>query len=386
MLLIQNAKILPMTGPRIDKGCVLIKEGKIAQVAPQIEATPHARVLDVKGAWVLPGLIEAHSHIGISEERKGIEGDDCNEMTTPLTPHLRALDAINPMDSAFHNALSAGVTAAMVGPGSANVVGGQFMVLKTYGRDVARMCVKAPAAMKVAFGENPKTNYSGKGVMPATRMSIAAMLREELYKACDYREQKRRAQQNADAFPPDFRMECYLPVLDGRIPLKAHVHRADDILTAIRIAQEFGVRMTLDHCTEGHLIAQEIRQSGFPAIVGPSLASRNKVEVQYLDFKTAGVLAQAGVKVALPPDPPVPLIQYLPLCAGLAAKHGLGVEEGLRAITLYPAQILGVDDRMGSIEVGKDADLAIFDGNPMEVFTHTLYTLVDGEIVFDHRA
>lgn len=386
MLLIQNAKILPMVGPVIENGCVLIKNGKIAQIAPRIQAGDVARTLDVHGAWVLPGLIEAHCHIGISEERKGFVGDDCNEMTTPLTPHLRALDAINPMDSAFHNALSAGVTAAMVGPGSSNVVGGQFMVLKTYGRDVGRMCVKAPAAMKVAFGENPKTNYNGKGMMPSTRMSIAAMLREELYKACDYRDQKQRAQQSGDTFTPDFRMECYLPVLDGRIPLKAHVHRADDILTAIRIAKEFGLRMTLDHCTEGHLIAQEIQDAGFPAIVGPSLASRNKVEVQYLDFKTAGVLAGAGVKVALTTDHPVSLIQYLPLCAGLAAKHGLGIEEGLRAITLYPAQILGVDDRMGSIEVGKDADLAIFDGNPMEVFTHALYTLVDGEIVFDHRA
>lgn len=385
-LLIQNAKILPMVTPGIENGCVLIRDGKIAQVAPCIEAQQGVQTLDVHGAWVLPGLIEAHCHLGISEERKGLVGDDCNEMTTPLTPHLRALDAINPMDSAFHNALSAGVTAVMVGPGSSNVVGGQFMVLKTYGRDIGRMCVRAPAAMKVAFGENPKTNYSGKGMMPSTRMSIAAMLREELERACTYRAQKLQAQQNGDAFAQDFRLECYLPVLDGRIPLKAHVHRADDILTAIRIAREFGLRMTLDHCTEGHLIAKEIRASGFPAIVGPSLASRNKIEVQYLDFKTAGVLAQAGVKVAITTDHPVSLIQYLPLCAGLAAKHGLSVEEGLRAITLYPAQILGIEDRMGSIEVGKDADLAIFDGNPMEVFTHTLYTLVDGEIVFDHRA
>jgi imidazolonepropionase-like amidohydrolase len=270
-----------------------------------------------------------------------------------------------------------------VGPGSSNVVGGQFLFMKTSGRCIDRMVVLEPAAMKIAFGENPKTNYGDNNQMPSSRMSIGALLREELFYARQYAKAKQMAEENGESFEENFQKECWLPVLRKEIPLKAHVHRADDILTAIRIAKLFDVSLTLDHCTDGHLIAEEIKESGFPAIVGPSLASRNKTETQYLHFKTAGVLHKAGVKVAITTDHPVTLIQSLPLCAGIAAKEGLGVEEGLRAITINPAEICRVASRVGSIEEGKDADLAIYDGNPMEVFTNCLYTIIDGKIVYN---
>jgi len=333
----------------------------------------------------MPGIIEAHSHIGIQEERKGFEGNDCNEMTEPVTPYLKALDAINPMDSTFHKALSAGITGVMVGPGSSNVVGGQFVFIKTHGRAIDNMVVLEPAAMKVAFGENPKSNYNDKDKMPTSRMSIAALLREELFEAQQYYKNKKNSQQSGNEdkdFNEEFRKECWLPVFDKKIPLKAHVHRADDILTAIRIAKQFGLKMTLDHCTEGHLIAEEIKESGFPAIIGPTLSVRNKIETQNMDFKTAGLLHKAGVKVAITTDHPVTRIQDLAICAGFAAKEGLGIDEGLKAITINAAEICNVSHRVGSIEVGKDADIAIFDGNPMEIFTKTLYTIIDGEVVY----
>ncbi|WP_243125680.1 MULTISPECIES: amidohydrolase [unclassified Clostridium] len=385
MILIENATVWTMTGPPIAGGSVLVREGKIAAVGRDIALrdTQDLQRIDAAGGWVLPGLVEAHCHIGISEERVGGVGDDCNELVTPLTPSLRAVDAVNPMDSAFHNALAAGITTVMTGPGSANVVGGQFVALKTHGRNIAEMVLRERAALKVAFGENPKTNYGGKGNAPATRMAIAAMLREALNKARDYLNEKQAAQKAGRSFKVDYQQEAYLPVLRGEIPLKAHVHRADDILTAIRIAKEFGLKMTLDHCTEGHLIAREVAASGFPAIVGPSLASRSKVEVENLDFKTAGVLRKAGVEVAICSDHPVTLIQYLPIYAGLAAREGLGQAGALRAITAGAARILGVDHRVGTLQAGKDADIAIFSGNPLETATCTLYTLVNGQVVYD---
>ncbi len=390
-MLIKNGKVLTMTGATFDNGFVNIKNGKIIAVGRideldrEVEerASATESVLDVQGAWVMPGLIDAHCHVGIAEEKWGIIGDDCNEMTSPVTPHLRALDAVNPMDPAFHDAIIGGITSLMTGPGSSNVVGGQSLFMKVQGRCMECMVVKAPAAMKVAFGENPKMNYGQKDVMPGSRMAIAAMLREELYKACGYKEKKERGE--IAAGEEDFRMECWLGVLRREIPLKAHVHRADDILTAIRIAKEFQLDMTLDHCTEGHLIADEIAQSGFPVIVGPDMTSRSKIEVKNMSFKTAGVLERAGIKTAIMTDHPVSLIRYLPLFAGLCVKQGLSMEGGLKAITLHAAQICGVADRVGSLEQGKDADIAIFTGNPMEVFTKTLFTIINGEIVYDSR-
>jgi len=383
-ILIKGLKILTMAGRTYEPGCILIKGRKIAKVSEKIDESENddGTVIDANSCWVMPGLIDAHSHLGIYEEKKGQIGDNSNETTEPVTPYLKAIDAINPMDSGFHNAIRTGITSVMVGPGSSNVVGGQFAFIKTNGRCIDDMVVLEPAAMKVAFGENPKTNYGNNNQMPSTRMTIGAMLREELFEAKQYADNKKAALDHGDSFEEDFRKECWLPVLRKEIPLKAHVHRADDIQTAIRIAKLFDLNLTLDHCTEGHLITEEIRRSGFPAIVGPCLASRNKIEVQYMDFKTAGILHKAGVKVAITTDHPVSLIQCLPLCAGIAAKEGLGVDEGLRAITINPAQICNVSSRVGSIEVGKDADIAIFDGNPMEIFTKCLYTIIDGKIVF----
>lgn len=374
-----NGKVLTMAGKIYENGYVQFADGKIEAVGDMGELTEGVEeFIDVKGAWVMPGLIDAHCHVGIAEEKWGVVGDDCNEMTSPVTPHLRGIDAINPMDPAFHDAIIAGITSLMTGPGSSNVVGGQSVFLKVQGRIVDRMIVKAPAAMKVAFGENPKTCYGGRDVAPGSRMAISGMLREELFRAREYFEKK-----EAKKLPElNFRLESWIPVFRGEIPLKAHVHRADDILSAIRIAKEFGLQLTLDHCTEGHLIADEIAASGFPVIVGPHLSSRSKLEIQNLSFKTAGVLERAGVKTAIMTDHPVSLIRYLPLCAGLSVKQGLSMEGGLRAITIHAAKICGVSDRVGSLEAGKDADIAVFSGNPMEVFTKTLYTFVDGELLY----
>lgn len=382
----------------IKHGAIQVENGKIVWVGTMGEWQERRRaetknreldgsdqVLDAGGGWVLPGIIEAHCHMGITEEKKGMEGDDCNETVDPVTPWLRAIDAINSMDAAFDDAVRAGITAAMIGPGSSNVVGGQFALVKTRGRRIDHIIVKAPAAMKVAFGENPKVNYSGQGKSPSTRMAIAGMLRRELFEAKKYWEQKQKAQEKGEDFQEDFTRECWIPVLRREIPLKAHVHRVDDIFTAIRIAREFGLDMTLDHCSEGHLIAEELAAEGYPAIVGPDLTSRNKIEVQNVAFKTAGVLARAGALVAITTDHPVSQIQIqtLPLCAGMAVKSGLPMEEGLRAITVNAARICGVSDRMGTLEPGKDADIAIFSGNPMEVFTRTLYTIIDGRVVYE---
>lgn len=386
-MIIINGNIHTMAGKTIEHGYVEIEGKKIKKVGSMKEldnasvAKRGKEVLDVLGAWVMPGMIEAHCHVGITEEKYGISGDDGNEINTPITPALRGLDAINPMDPAFHDAIKAGITSVMAGPGSANVAGGQFVFMKTRGRCIDDMIIKAPAAMKVSFGENPKRNYGNMGKMPATRMAVAFLLREELFLAKQYKEKK----DNGSLEEEDFRMESWLPVLSREIPLKAHVHRTDDILTAIRIAKEFSLDMTLDHCTEGHLIAEEIAKSGFPAIVGPDLTARSKIEIQNMDFKTSGILSKAGVTVAITTDHPVSIITYLPICAGLAVKKGLPMEEGLKAITINAAKICRVDERVGSLLAGKDADIAIFTGNPMETFTKTLYTIIDGEIVYDAR-
>lgn len=382
MLLIKNGKVLTMAGITYEKGCVLVENGKIKEIGESIVETENMEIIDAKDGWVMPGIIEAHCHIGIMEEDKGFEGNDTNEMTDPVTPQLRAIDAINPMDTAFNDAVEGGVTSVMTGPGSANVVGGQFVFMKTKGKSIDDMIVKEPAAMKIAFGENPKRVYSGKGKMPATRMATAALLREALTKAVQYKEKKEKALAKGEDFTEDFKQEAWLPVLNKEIPLKAHAHRSDDILTAIRIGKEFNLHMTLDHCSEGHFIPEYVAASSYPAIIGPTLTRRSKIEVQNKTFKTPGIVHKAGTLVALTTDHPVIPVQYLSKCAGLAAKEGLGIEEGLKAITINAATICGVEDRVGSLEVGKDADIAIFSGNPMEIFTDTLYTIIDGQIVY----
>ena len=382
MLLIKNGKIITMSDKNYENGCILIHDNKIVDIQEYIEESDNMEVIDAKGAWVMPGIIEAHCHIGLSEEGIRFEGDDINEATNPITAHLRAIDAINPLDIAFTDAIKGGITSAMTGPGSANVCGGKFVFMKMAGDSIDDMIVENDYAMKVAFGENPKRVYSSKSTSPSTRMATASILREALLKAKNYKNKKEKANKNGEYFEIDFKQECWMDVLDKKIPLKAHAHRADDILTAIRIAKEFDVNMTLDHCTEGHLIAENIKKSGFSAIVGPSLMNRSKYELKNKTFETSGILNKHGVTVAITTDHPVVPIQYLPICAGFAAKAGLGVEEGLKAITINAAKICGVDDRLGSLEVGKDADIAIFTGNPMETFTETLYTIINGKVVY----
>ena len=378
-LLIKNGLLYTIAEEQPIYADLLAENGIITKIADCIDAgdddgdAAGTEIIDAAGMRVYPGFIDAHSHIGIMEERTSRPGDDSNEGTNPLTPCLRAIDAINPMDSAFHNALAVGITGVMTGPGSANAIGGQFAFIKTNGRRVDDMIVFAPAAIKIAFGENPKGNYGMNGNMPSTRMGIASLIREELWLARRYFE---------DGDSGDFGMECYRGLFEGKIPLKAHVHRTDDIFTAIRIAKEFGLGLTLDHCTEGHLIAGEIAESGFPAIVGPSLASRNKIEVSESDFKTAGILADAGVTVAITTDHPVSRIQYLPLCAALAASEGLGEYRALRAITADAARICRVNSRVGTLTVGLDADIVIYDGNPLEISSSVYMTIINGEIVW----
>lgn len=374
MLLIQNGTLHTMEEDKPINADMLIRDGKIAKIGQGIQPEKDVEIINAEGLHVYPGFIDAHSHIGIAEEQTTAQTDYSNEGTNPVTPFIRAIDGINPMDSAFHNALATGVTGVMVGPGSSNPIGGQFAFIKTYGRCVEEMVVLAPAAIKIALGENPMSTYGLNGTMPATRMGIASLIREELFRAQQYL-------QNGDE-QKDYRLECYRELFAGKIPLKAHVHRTDDIFTAIRIAKEFGLELTLDHCTEGHLIAQEIAESGFPAIVGPSLASRTKEEVAYSDFKTPGILHKAGVSVALTTDHPVSRIQYLPLCAALAAKEGLGEQEALRAITIDAAKICRVSNRLGSLKEGKDADLAIFDGNPLEISSSVRMTIINGKVVW----
>lgn len=386
MLFIKNGNIFTMAGDIIENGSILIKDGKILEVGKDLVAPLDAEIIDAEGKMVLPGFIDAHCHIGMWEEGMGFEGSDGNEWVDPITPHLRAIDAINPMDLAFEEAHMGGVTTAVTGPGSANIVGGMFVALKTCGKRVDDMILKEPVAMKIAFGENPKRVYESQKKSPITRMATAAILRETLYKAKTYMEKQEQAKDDPSKMPEfDLKMEALTKVLKKEIPLKAHAHRADDIFTALRIAKEFDLDITLDHCTEGHLIADYLGEEGKGAIVGPTLSNRSKVELKNLTFETPKVLHEAGVKVAITTDSPVIPLHYLPICAGLAAKSGLDEMEALKAITINAAEIVGIDDRVGSIEVGKDADIGIFDGNPIkDIDCKTYATIINGKVVYSN--
>ncbi|MBZ4645337.1 MAG: hypothetical protein PWR27_2043 [Petroclostridium sp.] len=392
MLLIKNGKILTMDGTDYENGYLLIDNGKIAGVgsAGTFDESQFSidKIIDAQGGYVLPGFIDAHCHVGMWEDSVGFEGDDGNEDTDPVTPHLRAIDAINPNDRAFEEAREAGVTTVVTGPGSANVIGGQFAAIKTYGRRIDEMILKEPIAMKVAFGENPKTVYHQKNQSPVTRMATAAILRESLMKARDYK--RTMDEYNADPEENDkpdfdFKMESLLKVLNKEIPLKAHAHRADDIFTALRIAREFNLNITLEHCTEGHLIADYLKEEAIPVNVGPSLSDRSKVELKHLTFKTPGILAKEGLSVAIITDHPVTPIQYLPLCAALAVREGMDEYEALKAITINAANNCGIDDRVGSIKAGKDADITIFNGHPLDFRTRAEYVLINGKIVYERK-
>ena len=381
MLLIKNGHIKPMVGADLENGCILIDDnGKIAAVGVDLEAPAGATVIDAEGRLVTPGCVDAHCHIGLDNEGMGWEGMDYNEITDPITPHMRAIDSINPMDEAFGLALQGGVTSACTGPGSANVLGGTFVAIKLHGKRIDKMIIKNPLAMKCAFGENPKRCYGqGSKRSPMTRMGTAALLRETLFKAKRYLED----QENGKNPAFDMKLEAMIPVLKGEIPLKAHAHRADDILTSIRIAKEFGVKITLDHCTDGALIADELAEEGLCAFVGPSLGSKTKIELCNKSFTTPAVLHEAGVPVSIITDAPVIPLQYLPMCAGLAINSGLDYEEGWKAITINPAVQTDIGDRVGSLEPGKDGDVVIWTADPMVTLGAQAYTtILDGKIVY----
>jgi len=384
MRAIVNGKIYTMAGQVLDSGTILIDAGKIKAVGANLDIPADAEIIDAQGKFVMPGIIDAHTHIGIYEEGIGFEGADGNEMTNPATPHLRALDAINPMDKAFRGAIAGGVTSLMVGPGSANVIGGQALAMKTWGKYMDDMVIQEPLGLKIAFGENPKRVYSGQKKSPSTRMAVAAILRENLVAARNYMDKLEKAKDDPEKAPDrDLKLEILVKVLKKEIPLRAHAHRADDITTAIRIAEEFDVNICIEHCTEGHLIADFLAEKGISAIVGPTLGTRPKVELTNTTFKTPGILHKAGVKVALTSDHPVFPVQQLPIQAALAHKAGLPEEEALKAITINAAEIMGLGHRLGSIEAGKDADIVIFSGHPFDWKSQVEKTLIDGEVVYE---
>ena len=378
MFFIHNAHIKTMAGTDIENGAILVENGKIVSVGTDLTAPKGAQIIDAEGRLVTPGCIEAHCHIGLDNEALRWEGADYNESTDPITPHMRAIDSFNPMDGMISAAIRGGVTTACAGPGSANVVGGTFLVAKLVGKRIDKMIVVQDVAMKCAFGENPKSVYGQNKHSPKTRMATAALLRELLFKARDYQQEKDAG--NNPKF--DMKLEAMLPVMRGEIPLKAHAHRADDIFTSIRIAKEFGLKLTLDHCTEGALIADELATEPYPALVGPSFTSKSKPELTNKTFETAGVLHKAGVQVCIITDAPVISIESLPMCAGLASRAGLPYEEAWKAITITPAKVLGIADRVGSLEPGKDADIVIWKDDPLRCIGGDAYmTIVDGKIV-----
>jgi len=381
MLLIKNGYIKPIVGEEIANGCVLIgDDGKIAAIGADIAAPEGAEVIDAGGRLVTPGCVEAHCHVGVDNEGMGWEGNDYNESSDAITPHMRAIDGIYPFDEGLSLAIQGGVTTACTGPGSANVVGGTFVAIKLHGKRVDKMVVKNPAAMKCAFGENPKRLHGqASKKAPITRMGTAALLRELLYKTQRYIADKEEGKNPAF----DMKLEAMIPVLKGEIPLKAHAHRSDDILTSIRIAKEFGVKLTLDHCTDGSCIAEELAAEGYPAFVGPTLGGKSKIELQPKNFQTPGVLNKAGVKVSIITDAPVIPLQNLPMCAGLAAKAGLDMEEAWKAITINPAESIGIGDRVGSLEVGKDGDVIIWTEDPLKnIGGHSYIAVIEGKVVY----
>lgn len=383
-MLIRNGKIFTCEEGKIyEKGDILIKDGKISRIGEDLsQYIGEEEVIDAKGLLIFPGFIEAHCHLGLHEEGNNGAGNGTNEASEPITPQMRAIDGINPFDGGFQSARRAGVTTAVIGPGSANVIGGQFAAVKTSGICIDDMIIKEPVAIKVAFGENPKRVYSGKNKMPNTRMAIAALLRETLTEAVNYKNRKIDAEIEDSDFSKNLKYEALLPLINREIPMKAHAHRADDILTAIRIAKEFNLKLTLDHCTEGHLISDYIKRENLDAIVGPTLSFNGKVETLNKTFKTPKALIDKGIKVAITTDHPVVTIDNLPLCAAMAMKEGITFNEALEAITINPAEIIGIDERVGSLKEGKDGDLVILNGSPFEIATKTIYTIINGEVVY----
>ena len=369
MLLIKNANIITMAEKDFPKGDILIDNGKIVKLGTEIVA-PEAEIFDAKGLTAIPGIVDAHCHIGMWEDGIDTEGADGNEATDPITPQLRAIDAINPVDRCFREALEGGVTTVVTGPGSANVIGGQFVAMKTYGSSVDEMTVKAPASLKTALGENPKMVYSGQKRTPSTRMATAALYREALLGAENYKNEKEKKR--------DLKNEVLLEALEGTLPVKVHAHRADDIQTALRIAKEFNLTVSLDHCTEGYLIPEQLKGSDARIIIGPLLCDRCKPELKNLSMESPRILYENGIEFAIMSDHPVTLTQHLPVVAAMAVKYGLPPMEALKSITINAARAAWIDDRVGSLEAGKDADIVFFAVDPLDVRTRISAVFING--------
>ena len=384
MLLLKNGLLHTMTQDAF-AGDILIDNGKIKAIGASLSAEG-AEVIDLGGQFVMPGLIDAHCHIGMWEDGMGEEGADGNEMTDPITPELRAVDGLNPFDPCFKEAREAGVTTVVTGPGSANVIGGQFAALKTYGRSIEEMTLRDPIAMKAATGENPKGVYAEKKVAPTTRMAIASLFRSTMTDAIEYQKGMAKEEDKPDR---DIAMDALQPVINRELTVKIHAHRADDILTGLRLAKEFNLKVTIDHCTEGYMITDVLKdrllEQGAGIIIGPLLSERSKIELKNLSFEAPRILEEAGIPFAMMTDHPVIPIQFLPVQAGLAVREGLSEETALRSITRYAAEIVGISDRVGTLEVGKDADIAVFDGHPFDYRTHCVLTLINGKPVYQSR-
>ena len=370
-----------MAGEIIKDGYIQIKGSVIVQVGRcnTLRNVDDERI-DLNGSFVYPGFIDAHTHLGMFEDGLNFEGDDGNEDTDPITPHLRALDAINPLDRCFTEALEGGITTAITGPGSANPISGQIAAVKTYGRCIDRMVVKAPLAIKMSLGVNPKSVYREKSQSPVTRMATVALIREQLYKAKRYAEEKLRSQKDDECDEPEYDLKCesLLPVLSGKMQVHFHAHRADDIFTAIRIAKEFHLDYVIVHGTEAHMIAEDLKAEGVRVFSGPFLSDRSKPELKNLTPKSPGILMNSGIQTAIVTDHPVIPLQYLHMCAGLAVREGADYEQALKAITIEPARICGIDKRVGSIEAGKDADLVVFETDPLLLASKPSMVFVDG--------
>ncbi|NLJ74555.1 MAG: amidohydrolase [Firmicutes bacterium] len=381
MLAIKNAKLYTIVNG-VQKGTVLIDDdGKIAAIG-DVEIPEGTQIIDGEGKVLMPGMIDAHGHAGVYEEALGWEGSDGNEAVDPVTPHLRALDGINPHDEGIKEALAGGVTAMCVVPGSANVIGGQGVVIHMYGNTVDEMVI-GEGGLKIAFGENPKRVYSGQKKSPSTRMATAAVLRENLVKAQNYMAKLEKAKTDPDKAPErDLKMEVLARVLRREIPVRAHAHRADDIITALRIADEFNLDITIEHCTEGHKIVNELSKRNVRATVGPTMTNRSKVELKGRSFATLKALWEGGIEFSITMDHPVLPVNYLPIAAALAVKAGLPREEALKAITLNPAKILRIDDRYGSIEPGKMGDLVLWSGDPLDIMSEVEKVFIHGKVVY----
>lgn len=373
MLAITGGKIITMAGRQLEKGTVVADRGIITGVYEGVLTPPGAQIFNASGLIVMPGMIDCHSHVGIVEEIYREEGDDSNEITGPVTPHLRAIDAVNPMDLGFRDALAGGVTTVVTGPGSANIIGGEMVAMKTFGSIVDDMIVRYPAGLKAALGENPKRSYGKDKKSPATRMASAAIIRETLVQGMEYLKKESPER--------DLKMESIGRVLRKEVPLRVHAHRADDIMTAVRIAGEFKIDLVIEHCTEGHLVASRLAEKRIPAVIGPVITNRAKVEMQGLTLETARVLADSGVLFAIMTDHPVVPVQYLATSAALAVKGGLSEENALRSVTINAARILGLENRIGSIEPGKDADIVILDRHPLDLSSRVVQVFVNGEKV-----